>query len=96
MRQRTRDGGGAVASTNGQPMQKDKRGLDAPQEAAEGVSGHLAKLAEKAPAAGDFLSPGDEVKRSVEDDARTHGRRQRQPLHNDLVSQTLPKGRNFH
>jgi len=57
------------------------------------MSGHLAKLAEKAPTAGDFLSPGDEVRRSVEDDSRAAGQRKH---HDDLVSQTLPKGRNFH
>jgi error-prone DNA polymerase len=57
------------------------------------MSGHLAKLAEKAPAGGDFLSPGDEVRRSMEDDGRAPGQRKH---HNDLVSQTLPKGRNFH
>jgi hypothetical protein len=43
--------------------------------------------------AGDFLSPGDEVRRSVEDDPRAHGQRKR---HDYLVSPTLPKGRNFH
>ncbi len=60
------------------------------------MSGHLAGLAEKAPAAGDFLSPGDEVRRSVEDDPRAQ--KGRNPIsHNDaLVAQTLPKGRNFH
>jgi error-prone DNA polymerase len=60
------------------------------------MSGHLAKLAEKAPAAGDFLSPGDEVRRSVEDDSRAAGHRKNASHHDDLVSQTLPKGRNFH
>jgi len=58
------------------------------------MSGHLAKLSEKAPAAGDFLSPGDEVRRSVEDDSRAAGGQRKH--HDDLVSQTLPKGRNFH
>jgi len=56
----------------------------------------LAQLAEKSPVAGDFLSPGDEVKRSVEDDARAQKARRKQSPHEDLVSQTLPKGRNFH
>ncbi len=60
------------------------------------MSGHLAQLAEKSPDAGDFLSPGDEVKRSVEDDARAQKPRRKQSPHEDLVSQTLPKGRNFH
>jgi error-prone DNA polymerase len=60
------------------------------------MSGHLAGLAEKSPAAGDFLSPGDEVRRSVEDDARDQKARRKQPPHEDLVSMTLPKGRNFH
>ncbi len=60
------------------------------------MSGHLAKLAEKAPAAGDFLSPGDEVRRSVEDDGRAPGLRKNALPHDHLVTQTLPKGRNFH
>ena len=60
------------------------------------MSGHLAKLAEKAPAAGDFLSSGDEVRRSVEDDGRAQKGRKKQWPHDHIASQTLPKGRNFH
>jgi len=60
------------------------------------MSGHLAGLAEKSPAAGDFLSPGDEVKRSVEDDGRVRKGRRDQLPHEDLAAQTLPRGRNFH
>lgn len=43
--------------------------------------------------AGDFLSPGEDVLRSVEEDGRAPGQRKHR---DDLVSQTLPKGRNFH
>ena len=60
------------------------------------MSGHLAGLAEKSPAAGDFLSPGDEVKRSVEDDGRVRKGLRNQLPHEDLAAQTLPRGRNFH
>ena len=60
------------------------------------MSGHLAKLAEKASAAGDFLSPGDEVRRSVEDDGRAQKARKKQLPHDHIASRTLPKGRNFH
>ena len=60
------------------------------------MSGHLARLAEKAPAAGDFLSPGDEVRRPVEEDRRAHKLRKKSLVSGDLASQTLPKGRNFH
>jgi error-prone DNA polymerase len=59
------------------------------------MSGHLAKLAEKAPAAGDFLSPGDEVRRSVEDDARSAKPARRRPQAG-LAAEVLPQGRNFH
>jgi error-prone DNA polymerase len=61
------------------------------------MSGHLATLAEKGPAATDFLSPGDEVcRRPVEEDRRAD--RQKPRLQEDaaLIAQTLPKGRNFH
>ena len=60
------------------------------------MSRHLARLAEKAPAAGDFLSPGDEVRRPVEEDRRAHKLRKKSLVSGDLASQTLPKGRNFH
>ena len=50
------------------------------------MSGHLAKLAEKSPAAGDFLSPGDEVKRSVEDDARAQKARERNNRRTTILS----------
>jgi error-prone DNA polymerase len=59
------------------------------------MSGHLATLAAKAPSAGDFLSPGDEVHRSVEDDARTV-RSARRPRPDELATEVLPQGRNFH
>ena len=60
------------------------------------MSGHLARLAEKAPAAADFLSPGDEVRRPVEEDRRAYKSRKKNLVSGDLASQTLPKGRNFH
>ncbi len=59
------------------------------------MSGHLANLADKSPPARDFLSPGDEVRRSVEEDRRTHLKRIPRP-DAALISQSLPKGRNFH
>ncbi len=60
------------------------------------MSGHLAKLAETAPAAGDFLSPGDEVRRPVEEDRRAYVHRKIQQPDDEVAMQTLPKGRNFH
>jgi error-prone DNA polymerase len=60
------------------------------------MSGHLARLAEKAPAAGDFLSPGDEVRRPVEEDRRAYRPRTHRPPATALITQALPKGRNFH
>ena len=59
------------------------------------MSGHLAKLAEKSPAAGDFLSPGDEVRRSVEDDGRS-AKPARRGTEAALALEVLPQGRNFH
>jgi error-prone DNA polymerase len=60
------------------------------------MSGHLATLADKEPSAADFLSPGDEVRNSVEDDSRAIKPRKSQAANASLVAQTLPKGRNFH
>jgi error-prone DNA polymerase len=60
------------------------------------MSGHLAGLADVEPAAGDFLSPGDEVRRSVEEDHRTSRLKSLPPSEAALIAQTLPKGRNFH
>jgi hypothetical protein len=60
------------------------------------MSGHLATLAEKGPAAADFLSPGDEVRRSVEEDRRADRQKPRPQEDAALIAQTLPKGRNFH
>jgi hypothetical protein len=41
----------------------------------------------------DFLGPGDEVRRSVEDDGRGPGKRVTKA---SLAAQVLPQGRNFH
>jgi error-prone DNA polymerase len=60
------------------------------------MSGHLATLAEKGPAAADFLSPGDEVRRPVEEDRRADRQKPRPQEDAALIAQTLPKGRNFH
>jgi error-prone DNA polymerase len=60
------------------------------------MSGHLASLADLGPAPGDFLSPGDEVRRSVEEDHRARRTKPTQPEEAELIAQTLPKGRNFH
>jgi error-prone DNA polymerase len=60
------------------------------------LSGHLARLAEKAPATGDFLSPGDEVRRPVEEDRRAHRAPKLRRPETALITQALPKGRNFH
>jgi error-prone DNA polymerase len=60
------------------------------------MSGHLARLAEKAPAAGDFLSPGDEVRRPVEEDRRAYRPGKLRAPATALITQALPKGRNFH
>jgi error-prone DNA polymerase len=61
------------------------------------MSGHLASLADKAPPAGDFLSPGDEVRRPIDEDRRIHGRGKPRGAATPLVANdVLPKGRNFH
>jgi error-prone DNA polymerase len=61
------------------------------------LSGHLARLADKEPSTGDFLSPGDEVRRPIEEDRRAYVQRKpRDAAAAALVHTTLPKGRNFH
>ena len=60
------------------------------------MSGHLGGLADIEPAAGDFLSPSDEVRRSVEEDHRGSRPKSLPPTETALIAQTLPKGRNFH
>jgi error-prone DNA polymerase len=52
------------------------------------MSGHLSKLADKTGV--DFLSPGDEVRRSVEEDRRVA------KSNSGLANHVLPAGRNFH
>jgi error-prone DNA polymerase len=59
------------------------------------MSGHLSKLADKTAIGADFLSPGDEVRRSVEDDGRARASRGRAGK-TSLATQVLPQGRNFH
>jgi error-prone DNA polymerase len=60
------------------------------------LSGHLARLADKAPATGDFLSPGDEVRRPIEEDRRAYVQRKpRDAAAASLAHGALPKGRNF-
>jgi error-prone DNA polymerase len=60
------------------------------------MSGHLVSLADKAPPAGDFLSPGDEVRRPIDEDRRMYGRSKPRPAAAPLAGDVLPKGRNFH
>jgi error-prone DNA polymerase len=59
------------------------------------MSGHLSKLADKTAMKADFLGPGDEVRRSVEDDGRSMKAGKR-PSRVSLASRVLPQGRNFH
>ncbi len=60
------------------------------------MSGHLSNLAARQPPSRDFLSPGDEVRRPVEEDRRAYVSRHVRRSAANLATQTLPKGRNFH
>ena len=59
------------------------------------LSGHLARLAQKAPPPRDFLSAHDEVRNPVDEDRRQYKSRRKAMIPSGLAQEVLPKGRNF-